>query len=150
MTNRPWLNVSGKDHPAWKGGRFIDYGYVMVMAPDHPRANKGGYVREHILVVEAALGHYLPRKAQVHHFNKQRDDNAPANLVACEDGTYHKLLHARAEALELAGNPNLRWCNMCQTWDLLENLTAGGRYAHRHLECQADYQRRWRANRMQS
>src|ERR1700683_1211967 len=37
----------------WKGGRTRHKaGYVMVRAPDHPRAASGPYVFEHILVVE--------------------------------------------------------------------------------------------------
>jgi len=42
---------------AWKEGRIIDSrGYVLVQVPSHPRATRGGYVYEHILVTEKVLG----------------------------------------------------------------------------------------------
>jgi hypothetical protein len=56
-------------------------GYVMLQAPEHPRAPSGnGYVFEHILVMEQLLGRYLCRDETVHHRNGVRDDNRPENL----------------------------------------------------------------------
>jgi hypothetical protein len=55
-------------------------GYVMVRAPDHPRAISGPYVFEHILVAEELLGMYLIDGETVHHRNGVRDDNRPENL----------------------------------------------------------------------
>ena len=41
----------GNRAPCWKGGRYLTLkGYVLVYAPDHPHAQKKGYVLEHILV----------------------------------------------------------------------------------------------------
>jgi hypothetical protein len=52
----------------------------MVWAPDHPRAGKGQYVFEHIIVMEEMLGRHLLPKESVHHRNGVRDDNRPSNL----------------------------------------------------------------------
>jgi hypothetical protein len=52
----------------------------MAWIPGHPRAGKGNYVFEHILVMEQLLGRYLLPDESVHHLNGVRDDNRPENL----------------------------------------------------------------------
>ena len=73
--------VAGASNGRWKGGRTRHKaGYVMVWAPGHPRAGKGQYVFEHILVMEQVLGRHLLRQESVHHRNGVREDNRPENL----------------------------------------------------------------------
>lgn len=87
-------------NPNWKGGRTTVAGYIAIRCPNHPRTNPRGYVLEHILKAEKALGKPLPSKVEVHHFNEIRNDNRNSNLVVCQDRAYHRLLHRRLRALK--------------------------------------------------
>lgn len=55
-------------------------GYVAVYYPDHEKSTKDGYVMEHILVMEKAIGRHLTDKECVHHLNGIRNDNRLENL----------------------------------------------------------------------
>ena len=47
--NKKVPQVTGENNFNWKGGRHIlKTGYVLIYVPDHPRANNGRYVFEHI------------------------------------------------------------------------------------------------------
>lgn len=61
----------GADTPAWNGGRLERDGRVLIYRPEHQRAHSNGYVYEHILVAESALGKPLPVRAVVHHVNER-------------------------------------------------------------------------------
>ena len=74
-------SVAGASNGHWKGGRTRHKaGYVMAWAPGHPRAGRGQYVFEHILVMEQLLGRYLLPGESVHHRNGVKDDNRLENL----------------------------------------------------------------------
>lgn len=55
-------------------------GYVLQYAPEHPNAQKSGYVPIHRLVMEQEIGRTLHPYEDVHHINGVRDDNRPENL----------------------------------------------------------------------
>lgn len=74
----------------WEGGRTRDKsGYVLVHRPDHPDANRCGYVREHRLVMEEILGRRLARHEVVDHKNGVKDDNRPENLRLFQSNADH-------------------------------------------------------------
>lgn len=55
-----------------------DYNYAVV--PEHPKADKHGYVLEHRVVVENILNRLLADNEVVHHINENKKDNRPENL----------------------------------------------------------------------
>lgn len=62
------------------GHSYIHKGYRIIKQPDHHRADKYGYVGEHVLVAEAKYGIKVGREFTVHHRNANRSDNRPENL----------------------------------------------------------------------
>lgn len=58
-----------------------DDGYIAVYCPDHPNCNKEGYVLKHRLVMERAIGMFIPDGYVVHHINHVKDDNRIENLA---------------------------------------------------------------------
>lgn len=105
----------GANNYAWAGGhKRHANGYLLTLIPGHPRADVKGYVFDHILVAEKALGKPIPKGSDVHHVNEIKSDNANTNLVVCQDRAYHFLLHQRARALRECGNPNWRKCRYCK------------------------------------
>lgn len=73
---------SASGHHEWKGGRKWDQkGYIDVYAPLHPLAKRpGGYVFEHRMVMEVALGRYLLPTEVVDHRDNHPLHNWPDNL----------------------------------------------------------------------
>ena len=129
--------------------RFMKYG-----DPLHPRKyatagtgsprNDGYWMHEidgrsvlrHVLVAERAAGHPLPSGAHVHHVDYDRSNDAPSNLVICQDAAYHKLLHTRTDALNACGNANWRACMFCKQYDDPANMKYNAAsHQHRHFAC---------------
>ena len=84
--------------------------YPVVMRPD------GTYGKpEHIQIAERALGHTLPFGAMVHHHDRDKTNNKNSNLVICENGAYHHLIHARMNALANGIDPDKeKYCPECK------------------------------------
>lgn len=107
--NNPMHNVHkyGKDSPGWKGGRKVlkckNTSYVMVHMPKHPRGYSNGYVLEHILIVEEALGWPLPDKAVVHHIDGNGENNKLSNLMVFKSNAEHTSFHWKERSLKTCG-----------------------------------------------
>lgn len=70
---------SGESHPNWKGGRSISVqGYVMVHVNDG--RTKDGWRPEHHIVMEKKLGRKLLPNENVHHKDRNRQNNDISNL----------------------------------------------------------------------
>lgn len=71
----------GSNHKFWNStGKSIVNGYVLVRHPSHPRANRNGFVREHIVVMEKVLGRFITESEEIHHKNGIRHDDSEGNL----------------------------------------------------------------------
>ena len=68
-------------------------GYILILSPNHPYAQKRGYVPEHRLIMEEKLGRYLKPEEVVHHINNKRDDNRINNLMLFKTKSEHSVYH---------------------------------------------------------
>lgn len=86
---------SGTSAYNWNGGKTTNRkGYILKKRPGHHRADKNGYVMEHILVWEEATGIQVPKNCCIHHLNGIKSDNRIENLCLMEYGahtTYHHM-----------------------------------------------------------
>ena len=134
--------AAGAAAPGWRGGRTIHNGYVELYQPDHPNADRKGYVQEHVAVVAAVLGKPVPAGCPIHHANQDRGDNRRSNLVLCDSHGYHKLLHQRLDALKACGHASWRKCSLCQEYgDPATLYQSPNNGACRHRACVAAYGR---------
>lgn len=83
---------SGSRNGRWGGGRHIANGYWRVLLPSHPKADRHGYVREHVLIWEESNGASLPLGWHVHHKNGDKTDNRPENLEAMSHQKHRDLI----------------------------------------------------------
>lgn len=78
---KKWRSLQkGKKGPNYKKGKRFEGRYIKVLKPNHPNANKKGYIYEHVLVMSKILGRPLKKGEQVHHTNGIKTDNRPENL----------------------------------------------------------------------
>ena len=82
----------------------IHDGYAFVKIPEHPRANKKGYVLQHRFVMEQTVIR-RPLKYDgnqpievVHHINGDKKRNPPSNLVLCKSNSEHRKIHNQLDS----------------------------------------------------
>lgn len=102
----PWLgkkrpNISGKNHWRWKGGKIYMAGYVYILKPNHPRADKRGYIKRAYLVVEKTIKRYINFKEIVHHINGIKNDDRPENLQLFPNRSEHTKHHHKITLSQL-------------------------------------------------
>lgn len=105
----------GPKNHMWKGGRVLSgvtiprgrrylseackKGYWLIQLPEHPHANKRGYVFEHIVnALKAAGRERLAEDECVHHIDFDKRSTEPDNLMICSKDK-HREYHAKLEGL---------------------------------------------------
>jgi hypothetical protein len=101
------LQPRGSESPFWKGGVTIHGGYRVVKLRGHPRADKQGYVKEQVLVLERKIGRHLRPEEIPHHINGIKTDNRPENLQLVRNQAEHMRIH-KTKSMEN------RYCLICK------------------------------------
>lgn len=84
----------------WKVQRIVNNGkYLRAYVPDHPKANKHGYVLHHRVQMENKLGRMLTDREVVHHIDKNGRNNHPSNLELIATQEEHFALHKEQDGL---------------------------------------------------
>lgn len=82
---------------AYKNGRHLGNGYVLVLVGDHPRKSKNGYVYEHHLVMEKSIGRFLKDGEVVHHKDGNKMNNSIENLKLFPSQSEHMAYHVEQD-----------------------------------------------------
>jgi hypothetical protein len=90
LSNGP--HALGAGNTSWKGGRYKnDEGYWLIRDSKNPGAQASGYMLEHRSVWERHNGRRLTNDEDVHHIDRNKDNNSPENLQAIKKADHQKL-----------------------------------------------------------
>jgi hypothetical protein len=101
-------------------------GYVMLKMPEHPRANRWGFVYEHIVAAEKLLGRPLKKGEIVHHKDRtpgNNDDSSNFTVLASQSDHARLHAHERAIARGITDPTNFRRCAVCKQIKSVDNFS---------------------------
>ncbi len=93
--------IAGIKNINWQKGIRKYRGYIAILKPKHPFANKAGYVRRSHLVMEKVIGRFVVPPEVVHHKGskypindiRNRSDDRPKNLHLFPNNPTHIKFH---------------------------------------------------------
>jgi len=102
--NLKLMDQRGENNPMWKGGAPVQDkdGYWLIYRPDHPNRNSRNKVFLHRLLYEHYLyilldeQVYLKKEEEIHHINKDKEDNSLINLQYMPTKRDHRKEHRRS------------------------------------------------------
>lgn len=103
--------------------------------------------REHVIVVEQAIGKQIPKGAVIHHIDGNINNNSNNNLLLFPNDAYHFMIHARQRAQAESGNANYKKCAFCHCYDDPKNMKNHSTGGYRHRECYNAYKRAYNKSR---
>lgn len=95
--SRKCSSISKKENikernPNWRGGRFTHTnGYIVIRKPNHPKANRKGYIYEHRFVAENKIGRILKDDEVAHHLDGDKKNNNQDNIVVMKVSDHARL-----------------------------------------------------------
>jgi hypothetical protein len=105
----------GENHPKWNNGITYSRNYRYILMPDYPRAEKDGYVAEHIYVYQEYNKVCILPWAEIHHIDPVREgycNNMPWNLIGVMKAAHRTLDRTK----NLDGNICIN-CNSSKTYN---------------------------------